>query len=99
MTLFTLALLGAASVLTAVISGVVGMAGGITLLSFMTFFLPLQQIIPIHGIVQLTSNSSRCFFLRAKIKKKFFAFFSIGAPLGTLIAFFLIKRRFFNFGF
>ncbi len=78
--------------LTAIISGVVGMAGGITLLSFMTFLLPLQSIIPIHGIVQLASNASRCFFLRRDIDKTITLYFFLGAPLGTFIAYVLIKE-------
>lgn len=68
------------------------MAGGITLLSLMTFAMPLSQIIPVHGIVQLTSNSSRCFFLRHRIRKEVLAYFSLGAPFGALVAYFLIKE-------
>lgn len=41
---------------TAAISAVVGMAGGVTLLSIMILFMPLNAAIPIHGIVQLVSN-------------------------------------------
>ena len=77
---------------TAIISGVVGMAGGITLLSFMTFLLPLNTIIPLHGIVQLFSNGSRCFFLRRNIDKTITLFFFLGAPLGTYLAYSLIKE-------
>lgn len=90
MTLLLVLTLSLATVLTAVISGVVGMAGGITLLSFMTFFLTIEQIIPIHGIVQLASNSSRTLFLRKSVHKKITTFFFLGAPLGTFIAFKLI---------
>lgn len=77
---------------TAIISGVVGMAGGITLLSFMTFLLPLSSIIPLHGIVQLASNSSRCFFLRKSVDKKITLSFFLGAPLGTFSAYKLIQE-------
>ena len=31
----------------------IGMGGGVVLLAFMTLFIPLQVIIPIHGVVQL----------------------------------------------
>ncbi|MCF8059797.1 MAG: sulfite exporter TauE/SafE family protein [Bacteriovoracaceae bacterium] len=85
-------LLGFAVILTAIISGVVGMAGGVTLLSFMTFFMSMEVIVPIHGIVQLSSNFSRCFFLKDKIHKRISLFFFLGAPIGTMITFFLIKE-------
>jgi len=88
----TVILLSLASVATAVISGVVGMAGGITLLSLMTFFMPLWQIIPVHGLVQLTSNSSRCFLLRKSIRRDILGYFCIGAPIGALIAYLIIKE-------
>ena len=83
--------LGLAVILTAIISGVVGMAGGVTLLSFMTFFLTLEVIVPLHGVVQLSSNLSRFFFLKNHIHKKITTAFLLGAPLGTLIAYFAIK--------
>lgn len=86
----TLALAGAV-ILTAVISGVVGMAGGVTLLSFMTFFLTLEVIVPLHGIVQLSSNFSRFVFLKNHIHKKITFTFLAGAPIGTLLAYFAIK--------
>jgi uncharacterized protein len=59
------------------------MAGGVVLLSTMTFFLPFNVVVPLHGVVQLVSNSSRCFFLRQHIHKKMTLFFAFGAPLGT----------------
>lgn len=92
MTYFLIISLTLATVLTAIISGVVGMAGGVTLLSFMTFFLSVQVIIPIHGVVQLTSNSARCFFLRKSIASGIFWRFFLGAPLGALGAYFVIKQ-------
>lgn len=92
MSLSLLILLSLATTLTAVISGVVGMAGGITLLSLMTFFLTLEQIIPLHGIVQLASNSSRTLFLRKNIHKKISFYFLIGAPIGTILAYQIISQ-------
>jgi len=48
-----------AALLTAAISSVLGMAGGIMLLAVMLLFLEPAVAIPIHALVQLTSNSSR----------------------------------------
>ena len=55
----TVALLCATSLLTAGVSAVLGMAGGIMLLAVMLLFLEPAVAIPVHAIVQLTSNSSR----------------------------------------
>ena len=63
--------LALAAFVTAVISGVVGMAGGVTLLAAMTLVMPLHVIVPIHGAVQFCSNLSRSFFLFKDIHKGF----------------------------
>lgn len=87
-----IAILTVTSFFTAILSAVTGMGGGIVLLSFMTFFLPLSIIVPIHGATQLISNSSRCYFLREFISWKFFKFFLIGLPFGGLFATYIIKE-------
>lgn len=45
--------------LTATISGVIGMGGGILLLATMFIFLPHGQAVPLHAAVQMASNGSR----------------------------------------
>ncbi|MEZ4743542.1 MAG: sulfite exporter TauE/SafE family protein [Bdellovibrionota bacterium] len=74
------------AVFTSVISAVIGMAGGIVLLSIMTFFLDLSTIVPIHGFVQLTSNFSRSLRLRQHIEKRILIPTIIGLPIGTFIS-------------
>ncbi len=54
-----LAILAAAAFATSILSAVVGMAGGITLLAVMLLFLEPLAAIPLHGVIQLISNSSR----------------------------------------
>ncbi|MBT7610946.1 MAG: sulfite exporter TauE/SafE family protein [Bacteriovoracaceae bacterium] len=78
--------------LTSIISAVVGMAGGIVLLSIMTFFLPLNIIIPIHGLVQLVSNTTRTWLLRIHVIKPVFLYFLIGLPFGGLTSVYFIKQ-------
>jgi len=92
MELFEQILLFISSILTATVSGLVGMAGGLLLLGVMTFFMPFSTLIPIHGLVQLTSNFSRCMILRNNIDKKIFLWFSIGTPLGGGIGYLLLSR-------
>lgn len=76
---------------TAMISAVIGMAGGIVLLSIMTFFLDLPVIVPVHGIVQLASNSTRTLSLLKHVEKKIFFPSLIGMPIGIFIATQLIQ--------
>ena len=60
--------LGATAVLTSVVSGVMGMAGGMLLLAIMLLKLEPAVAIPVHGIVQLVSNGSRAYFLRSQVR-------------------------------
>lgn len=86
----TTALLALMAFLTSGLSAVVGMAGGITLLSFMTFFLPFQQIVPIHGVVQLVSNSTRAIVLRKNVMITIFLYFMGGSGIGTFVSTWLV---------
>jgi uncharacterized membrane protein YfcA len=54
-----LAAIGAVTFVTAVLSGVLGMAGGIALLGVLLVYLPPLVAIPLHGVIQLASNGSR----------------------------------------
>jgi uncharacterized membrane protein YfcA len=59
MTPVAIAVLGLAAVATSALSAVVGMAGGLTLLTVMLFFFEPLVAVPLHGVVQLISNGSR----------------------------------------
>jgi uncharacterized membrane protein YfcA len=63
-------LLIAAAVGTSIISAIVGMAGGITLLAIMLLFMDPLVAIPLHAIVQLVSNGSRSIIHRKHIQWK-----------------------------
>ena len=80
------------AIVTSTLSGTIGMGGGVLLLSAMTFFLPISVIVPIHGVVQLVSNSSRSLFLRTYLRKKLILSFSLGAPLGAIGSTYLITQ-------
>ena len=51
--------IGGTVFVTAVLSGVLGMAGGIALLAVLLVYLPPLAAIPLHGVIQLVSNGSR----------------------------------------
>jgi uncharacterized membrane protein YfcA len=80
------------TLLTSTISAIIGMGGGVLLLSLMTFFMSYQTIIPVHGLVQLVSNSSRVYFLRHHTRWVLFRYFMLGAPLGAWLATVILKK-------
>jgi uncharacterized membrane protein YfcA len=63
-----LSILAAAALATSILSAVVGMAGGIVLLSVMLLFLEPLVAIPLHGAIQLVSNGSRTIVQRTHVK-------------------------------
>jgi uncharacterized protein len=88
MNLFLLCLV---AVFSSIVSGVIGLAGGTILISFMTFFLPVQSIVPIHGCIQLASNSSRAYFLRENVNKKIIINFVPGLFVGSIASRYILK--------
>ena len=81
-----LALLVLAALITATISGVLGMGGGIALLAVFTFLLPAAQVVPLHGVVQLASNFTRTLAFIKHARKEIVFIFTPAAVVGGLIA-------------
>lgn len=78
-----LGILAAAAFATSVLSAVVGMAGGITLLAVMLLFLEPLVAIPLHGVIQLISNSSRAAIQRRHVDLRILLRYSVLlAPMG-----------------
>jgi uncharacterized protein len=71
-----------AALLGATISGIVGMAGGVTLLGIMSALLPASQVVPLHGIIQLISNSTRTIVFVRKVRWNIFLSYVIPLTLG-----------------
>lgn len=61
--------LALAAFATAALSAIVGMAGGITLLSVMLLFAEPLVVVPLHGVVQLVSNGSRSWIQRRSVRR------------------------------
>jgi len=81
----TVVILCVASLLTAVVSAVLGMAGGIMLLAVLLLFLEPAVAIPIHSLVQLTSNSSRTVIHARAVRRDLFLPFALFLiPAGAL---------------
>jgi uncharacterized protein len=79
-----LPILSLAAVLTAMLSAIIGMAGGVTLLAIMLVFLPPETVIPLHACVQLISNGSRTLIFIKHVQWKVWVLFSIPAAVGIL---------------
>ena len=65
----TVLVLIAAAFLTAVLSAIVGMAGGMILLTVMLLSLDPLVAIPLHAAVQLVANGSRAFIQRSHLRR------------------------------
>ncbi len=82
----TMVALVAAALVTATISGILGMAGGVTLLAVMTALLPARVVVPLHGVVQLASNLTRTYAFRKHVRWQIFIVFAVPAVIGIAIA-------------
>lgn len=67
------------------IAGVFGFGGGMLLMAILPAFISPSLIIPLHGITQLASNSSRTLFSLNDVKWALLRPFLIGSIIGSLI--------------
>ena len=79
-----------ASFLTAIISGLFSMAGGLVLIGVYAFFLSVPATMVLHGVTQTFSNGSRVWIYRAHIKWNVLLPYSIAA-VAVLIVFWFIS--------
>lgn len=70
---------------TALLTGVVGMGGGLILLLIMAEFLPFAVLIPVHGINQLVQHFTRAAVSIPNIDRKIALQFGMGAIVGAAI--------------
>jgi uncharacterized membrane protein YfcA len=71
--------LGVLAFATSALSAVIGMAGGIILLSVMLLYMDPLLALPLHGVVQLVSNGSRTWVQRRHVS------WQIAAPYTLLL--------------
>lgn len=80
------------TLLTSTLSAIVGMAGGITLLSVMMIFIAPLHAIPLHGVVQFVANGSRTYAQRRHVRWDLLARYALLAfPLG-FVGLFVAKQ-------
>ncbi|MCC6809768.1 MAG: sulfite exporter TauE/SafE family protein [Deltaproteobacteria bacterium] len=80
------AVLALAAFATSIVSGILGMAGGVALLGVMTAVMAPAVVVPVHGVVQLVSNGARTAMLLEHAAWREVAIFLGPLVLGVAIA-------------
>ncbi|WP_404369231.1 sulfite exporter TauE/SafE family protein [Marinobacter sp.] len=80
----------ACSVLTSMITASLGAGGGVLLLVLMALWLPPAAIIPVHGMIQLGSNTGRAALTWQNIDWRVIAAFAPGVLVGAAVGSWLL---------
>ncbi len=75
----------AASFGTSMLTAAFGIGGGAVLLAILANLLPAAALIPVHGVVQLGSNTGRALTLLPHIARKIVVPFVLGSLLGIAL--------------
>lgn len=75
-------ILGLLTFFTSVVAGIVGIGGGMMLIVILPSFLPLNALIPVHGLTQMTSNLSRAVFGYKDVQFEVIPKFLLGSAIG-----------------
>lgn len=75
---------------TSLLSGVLGMGGGMILMGALSIYLPAKTAIVVHGIIQFHSNGFRALLNKRHIKWKILPYYILGNLLGFAILQYLI---------
>ncbi|QDF28527.1 TSUP family transporter [Halarcobacter anaerophilus] len=77
--------LGLITFFTSTVAGVVGLGGGMMLIAILPSFLPLNALIPVHGLTQMSSNLSRAVFGYKYVKLETIPKFLLGSICGIAL--------------
>ncbi|MBW8016170.1 MAG: sulfite exporter TauE/SafE family protein [Planctomycetes bacterium] len=91
LSILSMLILTAAAVVCSVISGMTGMGGGTILLAIIASMVPTEFVVPLHGTVQLISNSTRLALFFKHIRWKIIVFFLIGIVPGAIFGISIFK--------
>ena len=84
--------LSGVSFATSLITAAVGIGGGLGLLSVMPSFLPIAAVVPVHGVTQFVSNTSRFLFDHRQAETRLLPAYFAGACVGGAIGYFFVGR-------
>lgn len=85
MSLLLAASIAIVAFITSAISGVFGMSGGMILMGYLAFVLPVSAAMMMHGAIQATANGYRAFLNRSDIEWKIFGRYLIGTVVGLAL--------------
>lgn len=77
--------LGIISMVSSTAAAIFGLGGGLILISFLPDFLPADALVPVHGVTQLASNTSRAAFSYHSIVWRLLPLFFAGSLLGAAL--------------
>ena len=85
-------LLVVASFFTSALTAAFGVGGGVAMLALMGLFVPVAALIPVHGAVQLGSNTGRAWHQRAHVRRDIFGPFLVGSLIGAVAGAFVVVQ-------
>ncbi|EFG2885594.1 sulfite exporter TauE/SafE family protein [Escherichia coli] len=85
-------LLVIASFFTSALTASFGVGGGIAMLALLGVFTPVSVLIPVHGAVQLGSNTGRAWHQRAFVRWDVATPFIIGSVFGAIAGAFVVVQ-------
>ena len=75
----------ALSFVTSLLTAALGLGGGIMMVAAMASVVPPAALIPVHGLVQLGSNSGRALLFHRFIRRPIVIWFLLGAIVGVTV--------------
>ena len=81
----TLSILGASTLVTSFISGILGMAGGMILMGVLLAMMPVPAAMMLHGVTQFASNATRALLWRKMVDWRVFRGYCLGALLALVL--------------
>ncbi|WP_459616511.1 sulfite exporter TauE/SafE family protein [Bordetella sp. 2513F-2] len=79
------AVLVVASFLTSALTAAMGLGGGVAMLAVLSLGLPVTSVLPVHGVVQLGSNSGRVIIQRRHLVAPLLLWFALGSVAGIAL--------------
>lgn len=74
--------LGLVTFFTSTVAGVIGLGGGMMLIAILPSFIPVNALIPVHALTQMSSNFSRAVFGYKDVKLEVIPKFLLGSMIG-----------------
>jgi uncharacterized membrane protein YfcA len=81
-----------ASFFTSALTASFGVGGGVAMLTLLGLFIPVAALIPVHGAVQLGSNTGRAWRQRANVRWQVAGPFVAGSVLGAIVGAFVVVQ-------